>query len=241
MTVDPLVDAMYTLIRTGELSPGERVDQQAISERLGVSRTPLREALRALATDGSLTRIPNAGYAVAKLSAVDLLQYYSIRTFLETEVMRTIVWPGADSLNELRSLNDDCRVAIESGNVEEFIAANRAFHFTVFRWSPLSVLVKEIDRVWRVTDLYRAFQLSNDERRGRVADDHDAMIRAIAKRDTDLLLRLMDEHRAASRRLLQEMLGSSLPQALLLASPVIDCRSPPRLAGQVSLHGCVQR
>ncbi len=47
MTVDPLVDALYELIRTGELSPGQRVDQRAVSERLNVSRTPLREALRA--------------------------------------------------------------------------------------------------------------------------------------------------------------------------------------------------
>ena len=71
--VDPLVDALYTLIRTGELSPGERVDQRVISERLEVSRTPLREALRALAADGILVRTPNAGYAVAKLSAGDVL------------------------------------------------------------------------------------------------------------------------------------------------------------------------
>src|SRR3712207_2350936 len=84
---DPLVDALYRLIRTGELSPGQRVDQRVISERLGVSRTPLREALRALAVDGILTRTPNAGYAVAKLSAADLLQYYSVRSFLEEQVL----------------------------------------------------------------------------------------------------------------------------------------------------------
>ena len=71
---DPLIDALYLLIRTGELSPGQRVDQRAISERLEVSRTPLREALRAMAADGVLTRTPNQGYAVAKLSAADLLQ-----------------------------------------------------------------------------------------------------------------------------------------------------------------------
>lgn len=66
--MDPLVDALYALIRTRELSPGERVDQRAVSKRLDVSRTPLREALRALASDGILTRTPNAGYAVTKLS-----------------------------------------------------------------------------------------------------------------------------------------------------------------------------
>src|SRR5215216_6929363 len=100
---DPLVDALYTLIRTGELSPGERVDQRVISERLEVSRTPLREALRALAADGILTRTPNSGYAVAKLSAGDLLQYYSLRAFIETELMRSIQWPDEQGLAELKA------------------------------------------------------------------------------------------------------------------------------------------
>src|SRR5215213_8923054 len=112
---DPLVDALYRLIRTGELSPGQRVDQRIISERLEVSRTPLREALRALAVDGILTRTPNAGYAVAKLSAGDLLQYYSMRAFLENEVLATIQWPTVEQLDELRRANEDCRVAAEAG------------------------------------------------------------------------------------------------------------------------------
>jgi DNA-binding GntR family transcriptional regulator len=215
MAADPLVDELYTLIRTGQLSPGERVDQRAISERLEVSRTPLREALRALASDGILTRTPNAGYAVAKLSAVDLLQYYSIRTFLETEVLRSIEWPTPAQLDRLKQLNEDCRSAVDEGAVELLIAANREFHFTMFRWSPLTIMVNEIDRIWRVSDPYRALHLSNQERRKRVPGDHDAMIAAIERRDTAKLIALMDKHRSASRRLLQEMLGSNLPPSLL--------------------------
>ena len=215
VATDPLVDALYKLIRTGELSPGERVDQRAISERLDVSRTPLREALRALAADGIVTRTPNAGYAVAKLSAVDLLQYYSIRAFLETEVLRTIQWPDESGFEILRHYNEQCRVAVESGAVEKLIAANRAFHFTMFRWSPLNILVNDIDRVWRVSDPYRALHLSNYERRKRVEGDHDKMIEAIEEKDSEALIALMDDHRAASRRLLLEMLGTTLPPSLL--------------------------
>jgi DNA-binding GntR family transcriptional regulator len=215
MPSDPLVDAIYTLIRTGELSPGERVDQRAISERLDVSRTPLREALRAMAADGILTRTPNAGYAVAKLSAVDLLQYYSIRTFLETEVLRSIDWPSAEELEYLKKVNEECRDAINRGALEQLIAANREFHFTMFRWSPLNVMVNEIDRVWRVSDPYRALHLSNQERRKRMPGDHDAMIAAIERQDVAKLVSLADKHRSSSRQLLQEMLGSTLTHSLL--------------------------
>jgi len=212
---DPLVEALYRLIRTGELSPGQRVDQRIISERLNVSRTPLREALRALAVDGILTRTPNAGYAVAKLSAGDLLQYYSIRAFLEDQVLAAVEWPTGEQLDQLRRANEACRVAAEAGALEELMAANMAFHFAMFRWSTLTIMAKEIERIWRVSDPYRALHLSNRERRSHVAVDHDRMIEAIEARDAVRLIELQDAHRATSRVLLQDMLGNALPQSLM--------------------------
>jgi DNA-binding GntR family transcriptional regulator len=220
MMDDPLVEALYRLIRIGELSPGQRVDQRVISERLGVSRTPLREALRGLAVDGILTRTPNAGYAVAKLSASDLLQYYSIRSFLEDQVLGTLEWPSAAQLDRLRRANDDCRVAADAGALEDLMAANREFHFTMFRWSTLTIMVTEIERIWRVSDPYRALHLSNRDRRAHVAVDHDKMIQAIEDRDAPLLIKLQDAHRATSRALLQDMLGHGVPQSVVaLALP----------------------
>lgn len=207
---DPLVDALYLLIRTGELSPGQRVDQRAIAERLEVSRTPLREALRAMAADGVLTRTPNQGYAVAKFSAADLLQYYALRTFLETQVLRTVRWPGESDLDVLREANDRCQVATTSGSIDDMVRANRRFHFIMFGWSPLTILRLEIERVWRVSDPYRTLHLSNVDRRRRVAKDHNEMITAIEARDDEKLVSLMEDHRAASRHALTEMLGVSM-------------------------------
>lgn len=213
---DPLVDALYALIRTGELSPGERVDQRAVSKRLDVSRTPLREALRALASDGILTRTPNAGYAVTKLSAVDLLQYYSMRAFLEAEVLRTIQWPSEAQLEDLRQMNAVCRQTADDGDLEGLVAANRAFHLAMFKLSPLKIMIGEIERVWRVSEPYRALHLSNAERRKNVAADHDEMIDAIERQDTDGLIELMDRHRSMSRKSLQEMFGMSVPPPLFV-------------------------
>ncbi|MFJ8001314.1 GntR family transcriptional regulator [Streptomyces sp. NPDC096310] len=216
MTNDPLTDGLCRLIRTGELSPGQRVDQRVVAERLDVSRTPLREALRALASDGILTRVPNAGYAVAKLSASDLLQCYSMRTLLETEALRAIEWPGRDSVDELKALNEACRAAAESGDVERLIEANRAFHFLTFSWSPLKIFVNEIGRIWRLSDPYRALHYQADpQRRKRAAIDHDAMIAAIEAADAEELIALMDRHRFGSRTMLQDMLGPSADPAVL--------------------------
>lgn len=213
--VDPLADALYQLIRTGELSPGQRVDQRAVSERLNVSRTPLREALRALAADGVLVRTHNQGYEVAKLSAADLLQYYSIRTFLETEVLRTIAWPDDQQLAHLVQANEECEKAADEGSIDHLVEANRRFHFLMFSWSPLTIMKSEIERVWRVSDPYRTLHLSNPERRKRVPADHRKMIEAIRDRDAPQLIKLTDSHRSASRKILQDMLGSSLSSALM--------------------------
>lgn len=214
-TADPLVNALYRLIRTGELSPGQRVDQREVSERLNVSRTPLREALRALAADGILVRTHNAGYDVAKLSAADLLQYYSMRAFLETEVLKTIEWPDTASMAALIAANDDCEQAATEGSIDQLMEANRQFHFLMFSWSPLTVMINEIERVWRVSAPYRTLHLSNAERRKRVGSDHRKMIDAIAAQDSTRLLKLMDGHRAASRGILQDMLGPALAPALV--------------------------
>lgn len=212
--VDPLLDSLYELIRTGELSPGQRVDQRSVSERLEVSRTPLREALRAMATDGVLIRTPNAGYEVAKLSAADLLQYYSIRSFLETEVLRSLTWPDAEQLAALKEANEVCRAAAEDATIDRLVSSNRTFHLMMFSWSPLTIMYQEILRVWRVSEPYRVLHLSNPERRRRVAADHDKMIAAIEAQDAGRLVRLMDEHRTRSRTMLQDMLGSALPTTL---------------------------
>ena len=212
MPDDPLLDALCGLIRTGELSPGERVDQRAVSERLHVSRTPLREALRALASDGILTRVPNSGYAVAKLSATDLLQCYSMRALLEAEILRTIAWPDHREVAALGKLNQECREAAEAEDVERLIEANRKFHFLTFSWSPLTMFVHEVERIWRISDPYRALHyISNRARRSRVYEDHELMIEAIASRNHEELVSLMDRHRAGSRTLLLDMLGPSSP------------------------------
>jgi len=212
---DPLVDALYLLIRTGELSPGQRVDQRAISERLEVSRTPLREALRALAADGVLVRTPNQGYAVAKLSAADLLQYYALRTFLESEILRSLQWPDEKQLDELRAANRRCEEAAESGSIDALVSANGEYHLLMFSWSPLSILKAEVERIWRVSDPFRSLHLSNPERRRNVAADHQRMIDAIEAHDAERLVELMDTHRSTSRQVLQDMLGSSLSGPLL--------------------------
>ncbi|GAB3908900.1 hypothetical protein GCM10029964_109490 [Kibdelosporangium lantanae] len=89
-----VLDELRRLILTGEMAAGAPIRQDALAERFGVSRVPLREALRTLEGEGQVTYRPHHGYQVANLSMADLLEVYRIRELLETEATRLAV-PGS--------------------------------------------------------------------------------------------------------------------------------------------------
>src|SRR6201997_2552635 len=120
------------MIFDGELLPGEKLRQVELAERIGVSRSPLREALRTLESEGVVTYEINRGYVVAKLDDDDLGQIHRMRTLLEDELLRTVKRPDPAVLNDLKDLNEKMMVAIDERNIAEVLRYNREFHFTIF-------------------------------------------------------------------------------------------------------------
>src|SRR6266700_1497773 len=101
------------------LLPGEKILQVELAERIGVSRSPLREALRTLESEGVVAYEINRGYVVARLGDDDLAQIYRMRELLEDELLRTVQRPSAEVLAELKDLNDKMIVAIDERDVTE--------------------------------------------------------------------------------------------------------------------------
>src|SRR6202011_1594856 len=99
------------------LLPGEKILQVELAERIGVSRSPLREALRTLESEGVVAYEVNRGYVVARLDDEDLAQIYRMRELLEDELLRTVKRPDAAVLNELKDLNDKMMISIDERNV----------------------------------------------------------------------------------------------------------------------------
>lgn len=128
-----LADQSYRAVRdrilAGQLAPGDFVREQDLSEALGVSRTPVREALGRLATEGFLERIPHRGFRVPEQSISRLTELYPIVSALELLAGR-LAFPHVKEadLTELRALNERLERALEAGDVDEAIAANEAFH-----------------------------------------------------------------------------------------------------------------
>src|SRR5688572_27208276 len=102
---DDVVDAVRNMIVDGTLAAGERINEVHLSHRLGVSRTPLREALALLAREGTLTSVPRIGWFVKPLTLDEFEQLYAIRPLLDPEALRLAGLPPSDRVEQLERLN----------------------------------------------------------------------------------------------------------------------------------------
>ncbi|MFI0422338.1 GntR family transcriptional regulator [Spongiactinospora sp. 9N601] len=210
----PQTTQQYVLARlrrailTGALPPGSPIRQDALAERFGVSRVPLREALKILEGNGQVIYRPRRGYVVAELSFDDLLEVYRLRELLESEAARQAVGRmGEDDVRRLAEAHEDVVAAGKQGDVTAMATANRRFHFTLIDACGMPRLRRFLGILWDATDVYRTLYYSEATNRDRVEREHDGIVRAVRARDADLLVRLLDEHRAGTVATFRGFLG----------------------------------
>jgi DNA-binding GntR family transcriptional regulator len=166
------------------LLPGEKILQVELAERIGVSRSPLREALRTLEAEGVVAYEANRGYVVARVGDEDLAQIYRMRELLENELLRTARRP------------DKMMVSIDERDVAAVQRYNREFHFAIFDLSPLGQIRKEVARLWQMSDIYSAaWWRRQPEAKKRINAEHKAIISALRKFDVDKLVEICATHR----------------------------------------------
>jgi DNA-binding GntR family transcriptional regulator len=193
---DAVLAELRRAVLSGELRPGEQVRQDALAERFGVSRVPLREALKILEGEGAVTYLPHRGYFVAELSVQDLEEVYRIRALLEEEAVRGTLAVLADAdVQRLETAVHECEQAGADGQVLAMAAANRRAHFVLFESGGRPRLVRMIRILWDATDAYRSLYYATDRNRELVAAEHRAVVAAVRSRDADLVVRLLAEHR----------------------------------------------
>jgi DNA-binding GntR family transcriptional regulator len=177
-----------------------------MAKRLGMSRVPVREALKALQTEGIVSHSPNQGYFVAKFSAAELDQIYLMRRVLETALLQHLVWPDAERLAAISDVNERMGRAAAAGEVAVVVQLNREFHEAMFGLSPLKTVHREVRRLWEMSDSYRALYLYGPARE-RIAAEHQAMLDALAAHDLDALIAATDRHRGVAQEEVAAMLG----------------------------------
>jgi DNA-binding GntR family transcriptional regulator len=191
-------------ILRGLMPPGARIGQEEIAARLGVSRVPVREALRILEADGLVTLVANTGAWVAQLSLDECEEIYQIRERVEPLLLRY----AAPHLGEeeLRGL-EELAVRMEaSADLEEFLRLDREFHLLSYSTAETGVLADLVHRLWNTTQHYRrAFSISVDGRSRRVVhDEHHMIIAALRDGDVEGAERVLEGHIRRTRRHLSQ-------------------------------------
>ena len=193
-----VLEAVREMIHQGRLSPGQQLRQEELAKSLGVSRNPVREALKGLQAEGFVGHSHNQGYFVIRFSAAELHQIYLMRRLIETEVLLSLPrFPHSD-VQALVELNAALERASAAPSVSEMLRINREFHFAIFNHSPLALLVQELTRLWRLSELYRYLYLVAKEARRRIIKEHRDIIDAVSRHDLVRAVEISDRHREAA-------------------------------------------
>lgn len=193
-SVAAVLDKLREQILDRTLQPGEQIRQEDMARRLGVSRVPLREALRVLTTEGLLTHRLHQGYFVATLNTAALRQIHTLLEFLETELLRTVRWPDDEEIAAMRSVNRTMVDAARVGDVAAVNRLNHEFHSQIFSLSPLEIYLAEAERFWALSEPYRLLHVTTTDV-AIAAEQHEQLIDALAVQDRVLCLRILTEHR----------------------------------------------
>jgi DNA-binding GntR family transcriptional regulator len=197
-------------ILEGEIKPGAQIVQDALAERLGVSRVPVREALKILEGEGQVRYLPHHGYFVTELDLAELQEIYRMRALLEAETVRAAVPRLAEEdLSRLDQAVEDMAVASDQADIVAMTAANRRFHFSLFEPSDMPRFIRIIRQLWDSSDPYRSLYFAERTHRDDVDREHRAILVAAHRGATEDVVRLLAEHRDHAVLGLGRVLGSS--------------------------------
>lgn len=178
------------------LKPAQRLLEVKIANEMGVSRTPVREALRRLASEGLVKIVPNSGASVASPTVSEMENAYSVREYLENFSVELACRNGLDRRaierieNALHSEED----AYAQKDIDAFLAAGNNFHHLIAESGKNTVLCEYIDNIMLRTNVYIFFYDNFGERENYSTREHREILRAVAQRDRDRAQEQMKAH-----------------------------------------------
>lgn len=186
------------LIVRGELTPGQKLNERVLCERLGVSRTPLREALKTLASEGLVALLPNRGAMVTPLTLDIVREVFEVLGALEALAGELACRNITDAqLAEIRALHYEMLAAHARGDLDQYFADNQAIHFAIVAASGNATLAATYRNL--NANVRRARYMANLSRTrwDKAVAEHEEMLAALAARDGARLQRLLVDHLGA--------------------------------------------
>jgi DNA-binding GntR family transcriptional regulator len=179
---DEAARAVRNMIVGGRLAPGGRINEVHLALQLGISRTPLREALSGLEREGALSNIPRIGWFVRPLTLDEFRQIYPIRPLLDPEALRLAGLPAPARLAALRALNDRIGAAKDADTI---IALDDEWHRLLIADCPNRVLLDLIDQFIARTRRYEIALMREGRNVVAATATHKQVIKALARGDLE--------------------------------------------------------
>ncbi|MGF7109181.1 GntR family transcriptional regulator [Treponema pedis] len=192
---EQVYDGLKDMIFSGKISSGERIVEVDFSEKLGVSRTPLREALRMLELEGFVSCSEKGGVIVNYISVQDIEEIYLIREALECIVIKEVIKKYSENMAAVDNILTKTASLIENkAPYEEIIAMFEKFNQTLYNISRLKHVSKLINNMKEYSKRFRLLCLQDETRLKEAFDEHCKLVEIIKKKDIDEALKLNKIH-----------------------------------------------
>ena len=195
----PLREVVFNVLRKeilrGDLKPGERLMEIQLANRLGVSRTPVREAIRKLELEGLVLMIPRRGAEVAKITEKSLRDTLEVRGTLEKLAVTLACQRIADKeLEELKKAADHCGTFLKKNDIMGIAKADEKFHNVIYHATNNQKLIKILSNLSEQVYRYRVEYLKHENAPAQIIKEHKQLLEAIEARDEELASKIADVH-----------------------------------------------
>ena len=187
--------ALRSALITGQLTPGVTYSVPTLADQLGVSATPVREAMLDLVAQGIVAAVPNKGFRVTEMTEADLDALAEVRRMLEVPVIERISGTlAAEQISQLQDIAERVRECAAAGDLVGYLAGDREFHLQLLGCIGNAKLVGIVDSLRTQSRLYALTDLAESGQLVTSADEHLQLLDAVARGDADAAADLMNHH-----------------------------------------------
>ena len=195
----PLRDVVFITLREailkGELEPGERLMEIALAQQLGVSRTPIREAIRKLELEGLVLMAPRKGAVVAEITPKDLKDVLEVRKHLEEMAVKLACEKATEEdLANLKQLHEEFIKTLEQKDLTVIAESDVKFHDIIYSTTDNKRLIQILNNLREQMFRYRLEYIKDEDKRKKVVEEHAQIIKAIESRNVNMAKEYIKEH-----------------------------------------------
>ncbi|HEY8520582.1 MAG TPA: GntR family transcriptional regulator [Gammaproteobacteria bacterium] len=211
---DEVADRLRDLITRGDLAPGERLNERVLTERFGISRTPLREAVKILSAEGLVTLLPNKGAVVATITRADTEDMFQVIGALEALGGELACVRATDNdIAEIADLHERMRACHAAGDLATYFSFNQRIHEKIIVCSGNRELADAYRRISVRIRRVRYMANLSKARWDQAMEEHEQILAALKRRDRSRVKRLLSLHLANKAKVVQDWLAQMETEA----------------------------